>query len=92
LVEGGQRTFDAVVTDIWMPHVDGAELIRKIKKAQPGLPVVAITGGAPKRPMKMSLAHAEEVGADAALLKPVDRTELQSTLERLLASPMSASS
>jgi two-component system, NtrC family, nitrogen regulation response regulator NtrX len=35
---------DLVVLDIWMPGIDGIETLREIKKLQPFLPVVIITG------------------------------------------------
>jgi two-component system cell cycle sensor histidine kinase/response regulator CckA len=35
---------DLVVTDIRMPHVDGITLARTVRRAQPGVPVLFITG------------------------------------------------
>lgn len=34
---------DAVLTDLQMPHVDGLELVRRIKECQPATPVVLMT-------------------------------------------------
>src|SRR5688572_23964564 len=39
------RTPDVILTDIYMPEVDGYELMRAAKRAAPGVPVIAISGG-----------------------------------------------
>jgi CheY-like chemotaxis protein len=38
--------YDAVVTGIVMPHVDGLELLREIRRRRDGVPVIAVTEGA----------------------------------------------
>ncbi len=38
------RTFDLVVTDYKMPYVDGLELIASLRKREPDLPIVLISG------------------------------------------------
>src|SRR5487761_1933872 len=38
------RKFDLVVTDYKMPRMDGLELIVKLRKIVPGLPVILISG------------------------------------------------
>jgi DNA-binding response OmpR family regulator len=40
----GER-FDAMVTDIYMPEIDGIELIRQARALHPGMPIIAISGG-----------------------------------------------
>lgn len=61
---------DVLVTDLMMPNVDGAELIRHIR-AQPGpaLPVILITG-VPESKLPEGLPY------DAYLGKPIDHAEL----------------
>lgn len=36
--------FDAVITDIRMPRMDGIELTRELLKLQPALPIIVMTG------------------------------------------------
>lgn len=38
------KRVDLVITDIRMPHVDGITMARTLRRAQPGVPVVFITG------------------------------------------------
>jgi CheY-like chemotaxis protein len=40
----GSHKFDLVVTDYKMPRMDGIELIKRLRKQAPGLPVVLISG------------------------------------------------
>lgn len=37
------RRFDALITDMRMPQVNGAELVREVRGIDPGLPVVLVT-------------------------------------------------
>lgn len=76
---------DAVVTDLWMPAIDGLELLTKLHKFRPELPVVAISGGAPGRaPVDYSVSLARTYGADAVFNKPFDNDDLVETLNALL--------
>jgi CheY-like chemotaxis protein len=40
----GSHKFDLVVTDYKMPRMDGLELIKRLRKLTPGLPIVLISG------------------------------------------------
>ncbi|MBP2299221.1 response regulator [Azospirillum picis] len=81
LAEG---SFDAVITDIWMPKTDGLELLRVIKAMEHSPVVVAISGGAPKASIEFSVALADAWAADAVFIKPFDNTELVDKLNSLL--------
>ena len=41
----GRQTFDLLITDIKLPGMSGADLLRFLKSALPMLPVIIITGG-----------------------------------------------
>jgi two-component system response regulator HydG len=67
-----ERPFDCVLSDIKMPGIDGVELCRAIKAAQPDLPVVLMTAYSADSLVREGL----EEGALAALTKPLDISTL----------------
>ena len=75
------RRLDAVFLDIGMPHIDGFELARTLKRAFPGTHVVAITG----RESGEDRRHARQAGFDAYVSKPVDFQIVESILATLFA-------
>ncbi|MGE0715407.1 MAG: response regulator [Alphaproteobacteria bacterium] len=82
--------FDLVLTDIYMPHVEGMETIQAIRRIDKTIPIIAMSGG-PRDPMLSGvlagfdqLAIAEIIGADATLRKPVTRAKLLPLIERCL--------
>jgi CheY-like chemotaxis protein len=74
---------DLVITDIYMPDMDGLELIRRIKASKPTLPIIAMSGSASARRMD-ALPTAERFGASAILYKPVDLDALAALVDQLL--------
>lgn len=75
---------DILVTDLWMPGRDGLSLINTVKTHYKRLPVIAITGGAPRSPQTFSLDAAARMGADRVLMKPIGMNELLSKVAELL--------
>jgi two-component system chemotaxis response regulator CheY len=63
--------FDAVVTDLYMPHFDGIEIVRTIKRATPGVPVIGVSGS-PLGSRDPCTKAMSVLGADAMLTKPLD--------------------
>jgi two-component system response regulator HydG len=70
--------FQAVLLDINMPEMNGAETLREMKKIQPGLKAVVITAYARDE----ILLRAEEEGVVEILMKPLDIPRLLRLLER----------
>jgi CheY-like chemotaxis protein len=78
-----QGSFDAVLTDLEMPRLNGYELIEEIRR-QPGggeLPIVVITTRAGGKHLDL----ARRLGATACFGKPFDAAELLSHLDHLMA-------
>jgi DNA-binding NtrC family response regulator len=73
-------TADLVLTDLNMPGIDGVELLRKLKEAQPELPVVLMTafGG-----VETAVSAMREGAADY-LTKPLNTDELTIVLARTI--------
>ncbi len=64
--------FDAVITDLKLPGLDGLELVRGLKKAKPKLPIILITAHGTTE----TAIEATKWGAFDYLLKPFDVEEL----------------
>jgi len=78
--QSDQNSFDMIITDMTMPKMTGDKLIQQIKKIRPDIPVVLCTGFS----KQIDKAKASDLGIDAFILKPVDKTELAETLRKLL--------
>lgn len=68
--------FDLVITDIIMPEGDGLELIIELKRARPGIHILAVSGGGTHLRAADCLRVAKGLGAHALLLKPFNRAQL----------------
>ena len=68
--------FDIVVTDIWMPEVDGLTVIKQIRAERPNLRVFAMTGGGPRLTIEAAGSIAETWGAERVFVKPFDEAAL----------------
>ena len=77
------RGADLVVTDIFMPKKDGLETIFQFKQENPGLKIVAISGGAPGGSLNF-LPLAESMGADLVLKKPFSQKTFLNAVKKLL--------
>jgi len=84
----GKIAFDAIITDLWMPEMDGVDLLDHLRCRQANLPVIAISGGAPgKAPLDYSITLAQTFGADAVFHKPFDNDDLVAKVGELMADP-----
>ena len=70
-----QTRFDLVITDIVMPGTDGLEMIFALRKENPVLPIIAISGGG-RLPADIYLKFAKTGGACHTLQKPFLLAEL----------------
>lgn len=72
-----------VVTDLFMPELDGVELIRTVRKRFAGVKVVAISGGAYDGQVQL-LDLARGLGAAAVLKKPFELDEFLRVVNTVL--------
>jgi CheY-like chemotaxis protein len=68
----GRVRFDAVLTDMRMPAMDGAELVREIRRTDPGIPALVVTAFF----KDVGIRAAQEEAPLAVLPKPVPVPEL----------------
>jgi len=76
-----ESDWDLLITDINLPGAGGIEVVEASRRLRPALPILATTGyTGPEYGAK-----ARERGADAVLIKPLDRDDLLRNVETLLA-------
>jgi two-component system, chemotaxis family, chemotaxis protein CheY len=77
--------FDAILTDINMPDINGLELVSFIKNhpGYKGIPILVISTESSEEDRR----RAEALGAEEYLVKPFAPEELLSKLRRLLGKP-----
>lgn len=73
-----REKFDAVISDISMPHLDGIQLLRSVRDNDRDLPVLLVTG----QPSIQTAVEAVDYGAFKYLMKPVAPGELIQAVER----------
>ena len=78
-----QQAADLVITDIFMPGLDGIETLRQIRKEFPQVKVIVISGGDSTGTLDMR-RDAEFLGAVRSLAKPFTTTELVGLVEEVL--------
>jgi CheY-like chemotaxis protein len=72
-----------VLTDILMPGLDGIGTIMAMRRARPGVKIIAMSGGGPVGKSDF-LTIAKKVGADAVVHKPFKVDELIRLLRTFL--------
>lgn len=81
-----QGPVDLVITDLIMPNKEGLETIRELRQIQPGLKILAISGGG-RMPPDVYLLLAGHLGANQTLTKPFSSSKLLETVANLLDAP-----
>ena len=72
--------YDLVLLDLVMPGINGIELMKRIKKINPDIPIVILSGYS----SKSSYSDVISNGAENLLLKPFTTTELKSVVSNII--------
>lgn len=78
-----EHPFDLVLMDVMMPNMDGptaTKAIRALPNAKAATPIIALTANAMAGDRERYMAN----GMNGYVSKPIDRKELQTTIERVL--------
>jgi CheY-like chemotaxis protein len=76
------NSIDLILSDIGMPHMDGFEMMKKLRELpnMSDVPAIALSGYASQKDTRQALA----AGFNAHVSKPVEPAELMRTIKRLL--------
>lgn len=66
--------FDLILLDVNLPDVDGFEVCRGLRRVDPRVPIVFVTGKGELR----DYASGRDAGGDSYLVKPIARASLRS--------------
>lgn len=78
---------DLVITDVYMPEMDGIEFLIQIREEQPDLPIIVISGGAQHSTADFVLEDAGQLGAVSTLPKPFEMNEVLEAVSAALSAP-----
>ncbi len=78
-----EKPVDVVVTDIFMPEMDGLDEIIAITKDYPNVKIVAISGGGETVEIDL-LSYAKDLGASKILHKPFSPRQLRDAVKAVL--------
>src|SRR5665213_712678 len=74
------QPYDLLILDLMLPHISGGELLQRVRRSQPSLPVLVLTA----RDATEDKVRHFEAGADDYLTKPFDFAELLVRIKALL--------
>lgn len=77
------RDFDVLLTDLWMPGLDGVALIKSCRSITRDLRIFGMSGGGPGLTTETMMTLAEVWGAEQVFLKPFDDELLLAALARI---------
>ena len=83
LCEAGNQAYDLILMDLAMPHLDGFEATRQLRRcpAPAAVPILIVTGSSDRA----QLNEAIEAGGDAVIQKPFRRKQLLAAIDGVLA-------
>lgn len=85
LADRAGQDLDLVITDIYMPEMDGIEFLIRFRDLHPDTPIIAISGGG-YAPKEFVLEDASLIGATTTLSKPLTVDGVLDAVHRVLAS------
>lgn len=77
------HAFDVVVTDLWMPGVDGIAVIQSIRRIASEVAIFVVTGGGPGLSIASAATLAQVWGARKVYVRPFDIDDLIGEIEAL---------
>ena len=85
-----QTPSNVLLTDIFMPEMDGFELIQEFRRLYPSVKIIALSGGMTNRPGGPYLNIAQKIGAKWILPKPFSVKQLAEVIKAATADESAA--
>lgn len=85
-----RQRFKIIVTDVFMPGMDGLEVIMHCMANMPGIPILAISGGAYCLDASTALRIARPLGSAMVLAKPFAPQEFLAVVQKMIAGTLSS--
>ena len=76
---------DLVISDVYMPDMDGMEFLMRVKEAFPDAPIIMMSGGGPL-PAETVLGASKVLGASVVLSKPFSVDQIRDAVREALGS------
>lgn len=78
------NTFDLIITDMFMPNMDGTDFIAELSAQGNHIPIIAMSGGRKKITAENGIELAKILGVTTVLIKPFLRTDLQQAIQQVV--------
>ena len=75
---------ELIITDVYMPEMDGIEFLLKVREDQPDVPIIVISGGGQFFTAGHALEDAIQLGAISTLAKPFEMDEVLAAVDAAL--------
>jgi DNA-binding response OmpR family regulator len=82
----GACAADLVIVSVYMPKNGGAHLVRKIRAAHAGVPVIALSGQF-RSGLSTDGATAQALGVQQVIAKPLSRADLLEAIRAIIRTP-----
>jgi DNA-binding response OmpR family regulator len=80
------RAADLVIVSLYMPKRAGAQIVRELRTAHPGAPLIAISGQF-RSGLSAAGAAARELGVQQVIAKPIARGDLLDAVHATIGAP-----
>ena len=79
-----ENNIDILIADIFMPGIDGIELIMRAKRLKTNIGIIAISGGGNLIKGYRYLDYVKQLGADFSFKKPLGKQDVLDAVEYIL--------
>lgn len=79
-----EHPVDLIITDLVMPQMDGIDFVEQLRKINPDVPVIVVSGSTRNIMQRYGIDNIQVPGANASIPKPFKGADLLAQIQRLL--------